>query len=84
MYSLRNVLGKEPAVISASVIATLNVFVLAAALVFTIDTGAVGILLVAIDTALVSVLSLFVRAATVTKSALSELEELDTPRKRSR
>lgn len=69
MYSIRNLLTQEPTAISAFIIATLNVFVLASVIHLSKDV------VLATNTSLVLGLGLFyVRPLTASKSALSELD----------
>lgn len=67
MYSLRNMLDKQPVTISAAVFAVLNVFVVAG--VVNLDGQTVS----ASNTALVLVLGLFIQSKTTNTAVLSEI-----------
>lgn len=70
MYSVKNLLKQEPTAISAFIIATLNVFVLAGVLHLTKDV------VLAINTSLVLGLGLFyVRPLTTSTDALKKLSD---------
>jgi len=69
MYSVKNLFKQEPTAISAFVVATLNVFVLAGIIHLTKDV------ILATNTSLVLGLGLFyVRPLTTSRSALQELD----------